>query len=240
MTGVLSHLHQVKTIFLQRMSSKLSISVRDLPAFENEDDLIGMGGDQADDDDEGDGENLFGDDMEADYRANPELDRFDPNLLDEEEYEALSEGERRAAEASMRKRDREEGRNDGRRGMGRTLIYDDEDEEEGPRRQRRRMAEMAAMEEDVADDPEALESIENLEDTKGKPIREHVAQLGIRKEIMNRFRNFMRTYTNEKGEAIFQMKIKDMCLKNRSSFEVKPRTCNVVYLVLLMCNNTCY
>ena len=79
---------------------------------------------------------------------------------------------------------------------------------------------MAAMEEDVADDPEALESIENLEDTKGKPIREHVAQLGIRKEIMNRFRNFMRTYTNEKGEAIFQMKIKDMCLKNRSSFEV--------------------
>ena len=180
-----------------------------------------MGGDQADDDDEGDGENLFGDDMEADYRANPELDRFDPNLLDEEEYEALSEGERRAAEASMRKRDREEGRNDGRRGMGRTLIYDDEDEEEGPRRQRRRMAEMAAMEEDVADDPEALESIENLEDTKGKPIREHVAQLGIRKEIMNRFRNFMRTYTNEKGEAIFQMKIKDMCLKNRSSFEVK-------------------
>ena len=46
------------------------------------------------------------------------------------------------------------------------------------------------------------------------------AQLGIRKEIMNRFRNFMRTYTNEKGEAIFQMKIKDMCLKNRSSFEV--------------------
>ena len=104
--------------------------------------------------------------------------------------------------------------------MGRTLIYDDEDEDEGPRRQRRRMAEMAAMEEDVADDPEALESIENLEDTKGKPIREHVAQLGIRKEIMNRFRNFMRTYTNEKGEAIFQMKIKDMCLKNRSSFEV--------------------
>merc|ERR1719323_2163044 len=120
----------------------------------------------------------------------------------------------------MRKRDREEGRNEGRRGMGRTLIYDDEDEEEGPRRQRRRMAEMAAMEEEVADDPEALESIENLEDTKGKPIREHVAQLGIRKEIMNRFRNFMRTYTNERGEAIFQMKIKDMCLKNKSSFEV--------------------
>ena len=67
------------------MRFKIAIAVRDLPAFENEDDLIGMGGDQPDDDDEGDGENLFGDDMEADYRANPELDRFDPNLLDEEE-----------------------------------------------------------------------------------------------------------------------------------------------------------
>jgi len=188
---------------------------RDLPAFENEDDLIGMGGEQADED-EGDGENLFGDDMEADYRANPELDRFDPALLDEEEYEALSEGERQAAEASMRKRDREGGRNEGR--MRRGLIYDDEDEDEAPRRKRRQMAEMEV--DDQNEDPDALESIENLEDTKGKPIREHVAQLGIRKEIMNRFKNFIRTFTDEKGEAVFQVKIREMCKANRSSFEV--------------------
>jgi DNA replication licensing factor MCM2 len=51
-----------------------------------------MGGEQGEEE-EGDGENLFGDEMENDYRANPELDRFDPALLDEEEYEALSEGE---------------------------------------------------------------------------------------------------------------------------------------------------
>ena len=50
--------------------------------------------------------------------------RFDPQLLDEEEYEALSEGERRDAEASMRKRDRAEGRNEGR--MRRGLLYGDE------------------------------------------------------------------------------------------------------------------
>lgn len=189
---------------------------RDLPAFENEDDLIGMGGDQPDDE-EGEGENLFGDDMESDYWENPELDRFDPTLLDEEEYEALSEGERQAAEASMRKRDRVEGRHEGR--MRRGLLYDDEDEEdEGPRR-KRRMAEMAAMEEDPTDQ-DGLESIENLEDTKGKPVREHVAQIGIRREVLNRFKNFLRTYTTDKGEALFQMKIKEMCLKNRSSFEV--------------------
>ena len=31
---------------------------------------------------------------------------------------------------------------------------------------------------------------------------------------------FFRTHTNEKGEAVFQMKIKEMCRLNRSSFEV--------------------
>ena len=67
-----------------------------------------MGGEQ----DEGDRANLFGDKMEKDYRANPELDRssfmiyflfvinnlilmlrLDPAQLDEEDYEALKEGE---------------------------------------------------------------------------------------------------------------------------------------------------
>jgi len=191
---------------------------RDLPAFENEDDLIGMGGDQPDEEDE-EGENLFGDNMEADYRENPELDRFDPNLLDEEEYEALSEGERRAAEASMRKRDRAEGRGGAGGRMRRGLLYDDDDEEDAPRR-KRRMAEMAAMEDEPQEDQEGLESIENLEDCKGKPVREHVAQLGIRREVLNRFKNFLRTCTTEKGEAVFQVKIKEMCLKNKSSFEV--------------------
>lgn len=191
---------------------------RDLPAFENEDDLIGMGADQPDEEDE-EGENLFGDNMEADYRENPELDRFDPNLLDEEEYEALSEGERRAAEASMRKRDRAEGRGGAGGRMRRGLLYDDDDEEDAPRR-KRRMAEMAAMEDEPQEDQEGLESIENLEDCKGKPVREHVAQLGIRREVLNRFKNFLRTCTTEKGEAVFQVKIKEMCLKNKSSFEV--------------------
>ena len=70
---------------------------RDLPAFENEDDIIGgMGG--HDDEEEDDGENLFGDNMEDDYRAMPHLDNFDPRLLDEEEYDNLSMEDRMAAE----------------------------------------------------------------------------------------------------------------------------------------------
>merc|ERR1719210_2536890 len=172
-------------------------------------------GNAPEDDCEEEGENLFGDAMENDYRPMPHLDTFGPDLLDEEEYEALSEGERQAAEALMRKRDREEGRGEGR--MRRGLLYDDDEDE--PRARRRRIAEVAAMEDEPMEE-EGVESIENLEDTKGKPIREWVALAGPRKEVYNRFRNFLRTYVDDKGTNLYQEKIKEMCQKNKSSFEV--------------------
>ncbi|KAH9363910.1 hypothetical protein HPB48_003201 [Haemaphysalis longicornis] len=56
---------------------------RDLPPFEDESELLGGVGNEDDDgrqDDvqEEDGEELFGDNMEDDYRPIPELDRYDP------------------------------------------------------------------------------------------------------------------------------------------------------------------
>merc|ERR1719290_760537 len=82
------------------------------------------------------------------------------------------------------------------------------------------MAEMAAMEDEPMEEEEGVESIENLEDTKGKPVREHLANPGPRKEVYNRFRNFLRTYVDDKGTNLYQEKIKEMCQKNKSSFEV--------------------
>lgn len=38
------------------------------------------------------------------------LDKFDPELLDDEEYEPLADGDRMAAELAMQERDRKEGR----------------------------------------------------------------------------------------------------------------------------------
>ena len=52
------------------------------------------------------------------------LPRFDPEMLDDDDYEALTEGERQAAEQNMRRRDREEGR-EGR--LRRGLLYDDDE-----------------------------------------------------------------------------------------------------------------
>jgi hypothetical protein len=39
----------------------------------------------------------------------PALDRYDPDVLDDEEYDDISQADRAAAETAMRRRDREEG-----------------------------------------------------------------------------------------------------------------------------------
>jgi Mini-chromosome maintenance protein 2 len=44
----------------------------------------------------------------------PGLDRYDPNMLDEDDYDAMSPGTRAAVEQELRRRDRDLG---GRRGL---------------------------------------------------------------------------------------------------------------------------
>ncbi|KAH6922163.1 hypothetical protein HPB50_009921 [Hyalomma asiaticum] len=100
---------------------------RNLPPFEDESELLGGVGNEdddvrADDEQEEDGEELFGDNMEDDYRAIPALDTYDPQMLDDSEYSALSETDRRAVEEQLRQRDRAEGRVAGR--MRRGLLYE--------------------------------------------------------------------------------------------------------------------
>ncbi|KAK3868016.1 hypothetical protein Pcinc_026562 [Petrolisthes cinctipes] len=187
---------------------------RDLPAFEDESDLVGQ---DAPVEEEEDGEELFGDNLENDYRHIPELDVYDAENLDDSEYSMLSEGDRVAAEASMRRRDREEGRATGR--MRRGLLYDESDDDEDRPARKRRMAERAA-EGEAPEDEEMIESIENLEDMKGHSVREWVSMLGPRTEIYNRFKNFLRTYVSDKGNNLYKDKIRQMCEENKSSFEV--------------------
>merc|ERR1712223_2074157 len=189
---------------------------RDLPPFEDEE-LLGEPRNEEEEED--DGEELFGDNMENDYRPMPGLDRYDCELLDEDDYNMMSEADRAAAEAAMRQRDRAEGRRaDGR--MRRGLLYDEDDE---PARRRRRLAADRAAEGHIEEDDEdqgLIESIVNLEDTRGRSIREHVTQVGPRTECLNRFKNFLRTYVDERGHSLYREKIKSMCEENRASFEI--------------------
>lgn len=182
--------------------------------FEDEADLLGNDNDVNQEEEEEEGEELFGDNMEADYRPMPALDRYDPDVVDDEEYSEMSQGERAVAEAIMLKRDRAAGiiRDD------RYLLYDDSDEEETHAR-KRRMAEKAAVGE--IEDTEMIESIENLEDTKGHSVKEWVSMLGPKTEISNRFKSFLRTHTNSKGQYMYKERIRHMCESNQSSFVVE-------------------
>ncbi|XP_072394737.1 DNA replication licensing factor Mcm2 [Diabrotica undecimpunctata] len=193
--------------------SNVSSPGPDLAPFEDEGALLG---DINSDIEEEDGEELFGDNMENDYRPMPHLDRYDDRILDEDDYDQMSVGERLAAEEELRRRDRELGiiRRDDRE-----LFYDQDDDEEDPRQRRRKEAEKAAAGEEA--DAEMIESIENLEDTKGYTIKEWVVMIGPRTEIANRFKNFLRTCTNSKGQYVYKDKIRRMCENNQSSFNVE-------------------
>lgn len=171
---------------------------------------------------EEEGEELFGDNLENDYRHIPELDNYDAEQLDDNSaYSELDAGARNQAETEMRRRDREDGRSLGR--MRRGLLYDDEssdDDAEGRPARKRRLAERA-VEGEAGEDEEMIESIENLEDLKGHSVREWVSLLGPRTEIYNRFKNFLRTYVSDRrGNNLYKDKIRQMCEENKSSFEV--------------------
>merc|ERR1712172_94295 len=202
-----------------RMDPVTSSPGRDLPPFEDEE-LLGEPRNEEEEED--DGEELFGDNLENDYRPMPGLDRYDPEALDDDDFNMMSESDRAAAEAALRQRDRAEGRRaDGR--MRRGLLYDEDDEDDEPARRRRRLAADRAAEGHIEDDEEdqgLIESIENLEDTRGRTIREHVTQIGPRTECLNRFKNFLRTYVDSRGQSLYKEKIRTMCEENRASFEV--------------------
>ncbi|XP_038068588.1 DNA replication licensing factor mcm2-like [Patiria miniata] len=186
----------------------------DLPPFEDESEIRGEEEIVQEEDEEG--EELFGDGMERDYRVIPELDRYDADHLDEEDYDSMAPDERAEAERLMRKRDREEAIATGRMRPG--LLYEESDEEDERPTRRRRLAERAA--EGMEDDEEMIESIENLEDMKGHSVREWVSMAGPRLEIYNRFKNFLRTFVDDKGHNLYREKIRQMCEANKESLVI--------------------
>lgn len=89
------------------------------------------------------GEDLFDDDMQGDYEADPELDRYDEEMLDDAEQRELTAEERKQAEKELRRRERERmdtertasgGRTYGQSGISHLFanleLSSDEDDEE--------------------------------------------------------------------------------------------------------------
>lgn len=77
-----------------------------------------------------------------------------------------------------------------------------------------------------------IESIENLEDTKGHSVKEWVMMLGPRTEISNRFKSFLRTHTNSKGQYMYKERIRHMCESNQV-WDIK----SCIYIILIKSSN---
>ncbi|XP_052065124.1 DNA replication licensing factor mcm2-like [Mytilus californianus] len=184
---------------------------RDLPPFEDESEMDAGAAEE-----EADGEELFGDNLEQDYRPIPALDVYDQEGLDEGDFSDISESQRAAAEREIRQREKEEGVLYGR--MRRGLMYEESDEEDDEAPRKRRRAERAA--EGDVEEEEMIESIENLEDMKGHSVREWVSMLGPKTEIKNRFKNFLRTFVDQKGHNVYREKIRQMVEANKESLIV--------------------
>jgi DNA replication licensing factor MCM2 len=70
-----------------------------------EEEILGEG-EAMDAEDEGEGEDLMGENMLNDYQERPELDEYDPAMIDDSAHPAMTAEQRQAADREMRDRDR--------------------------------------------------------------------------------------------------------------------------------------
>lgn len=197
-----------------------------LPASDNgtEDDVPMRDPDEAGErsDHVSDEEDLFGENMERDYEAVPELDHYEEEHLDDSAVSDMSIGERIAAEATLRQRDILEGRRmRSRRGFD---LFDDMSDVDSQSnfaqmKRRRQLAENALR--GQTDAEAQTETIDNLEDTRGMTPREWLSQRATRNEIRNRFKNLLKTYVDDNGRSVFKEKLRTMTELNRQSFELE-------------------
>ncbi|KAI3385702.1 hypothetical protein SNEBB_009171 [Seison nebaliae] len=177
--------------------------------IENEDNIV---------EESGEGEDLFGDNMENDYRKIDELDQYDDEIIDDNvDLDYMDMDDRHAAEKYMEKRDRMEkrGRNvrDGEDLDG-TLIDDDEHWISATGN------DMDIDGEDTEDESQ-LENVNNLDDIGDYTTKEWVLQRANRQEIKNRFTQFLRTTKDERTDSyLFPKIIRMMVEENRQSIEV--------------------
>ncbi|VDO97923.1 unnamed protein product [Heligmosomoides polygyrus] len=159
------------------------------------------------------GENLFGDDMERDYRAQPELDIYSESGMDDaSDIDELSLSGRLAAEREMAQRDQ--------------LLDDDAlFYEEGDDEQRRKRRRRPAAEEGEEGDQEMEEvPIDILENLRGRSTKDHVSDEAVAREIERRFKNFLRAFKDPvTRKAKYLNAMSQMAAENKESLEVDFR-----------------
>ncbi|RCN32701.1 MCM2/3/5 family protein [Ancylostoma caninum] len=159
------------------------------------------------------GENLFGDDMERDYRPQPELDVYSESGLDDaSDLDELSASARQAAEREMAQRDQLLDED--------ALFYEEGDEEQRRRRRRRGVREEGAEEVEMEEEV----PIDILENLRGRSTKDHVSDEAVAREIERRFKNFLRAFKDpETRKAKYLQAMSQMASENKESLEVDFR-----------------
>ena len=182
-------------------------------------------------DEEEDGEELIGEDMEADYRPMGALDEYEEEGLDANDYVPISAGARFAADAALDARDVRE-----RQSRMPAALLTSDDDDDRPRQRRRRPADADLGDGDDLDPAAGLEGFLddgeggiNLEDYNG-PLSEWIISPAVSEEIRRRFRRFLTSYDasasadGEKaaGDASsrYSQRVRNMCAANKESLDV--------------------
>lgn len=180
---------------------------------------MAMGG--ATPDEEEEGEELIGEDMEADYRPMGALDEYEEEGIDHADYGTMDAAARFAAEEVLEQRDARERQSR----MPAALLTSDDDAEERPRRRRRAEVEPEGDEMDPAAGLEGFLDDEeggiNLEDYSG-PLSEWIQSAAVSEEVRRRFRRFLTQFDPGAGaehdaNSRYSQRVRQACRHNRSA-----------------------
>jgi DNA replication licensing factor MCM2 len=158
-----------------------------------------------------DGEDLFGDDLDRDYREKSQFDQYSIDSADEGSQPELSREQRLVAEMKMKKRDRDQGTIP-------AAFLDDDDFMEETMPMRRRHKDVFQEDLDEIDDIQPLDH-EELGDVKGQ-LSDYVLMEAPSRTIRNEFHRFLTSFINANGISVYGERIKQMCEGESQSLEI--------------------
>mmetsp|Transcript_11333 Transcript_11333/g.26100 ORF Transcript_11333/g.26100 Transcript_11333/m.26100 type:complete len:875 (+) Transcript_11333:74-2698(+) len=193
-----------------------------------EEDILAEGT-AVDEEEEGEGEDLFGDDMIRDYERNPEEDQYDPELLDDTHHEPMSIEQRRAVERALDERD-------GRVSPARRLLADEDVPVTPPPRngradgsKRRRVGDGTPYTSSSQQSPgipgtqETTEEVtEAMYDLNGEEWKDGIAEdRRLQAKIRRCFQQFLRKYTPKgHGEPKYPDLVRRMAEENHMHLDI--------------------
>jgi len=156
--------------------------------------------------------------MASDYKAQPELDRYDDDDIDNDDISPMRMADRRGVDALLEERDQKADR--GRRTfIPQALQQQEEEVPQALQRQQQQQQRQHSTQEYNEFSHQEQEHLVNLEDFDG-PLREWLDEDRVRREIKNRFKNFLTSYTDNSGNAVYPMLVKQMCQDNGCSLAI--------------------